>query len=265
VTAVLGDDSACAMIGNSSESLFSGRSVAEVRDGHLLIRWDGPAGYCWKLLLRYLNLTPSEHVTYGFNLARPGSKSPIVTVVVDSETDFLHWTTTIAGQLLSQTPLDDVKYLDILGIVTDRTPIRRHSSIDSLTTVCNQKKTNLYMHEVNNNLIPIFGSRKLYNKNISHLPDLIRECEQSYRSPDDGFSDFIPVKQKRMMFEGSLICASKSVQNLHDLSSHNENIKSTRSMHNLDLSTVPVKDICRYFESRFNANEKNTVKFRSLY
>lgn len=88
VTVTLGDDSACAAIGDGDGSgsrdvtSFSGRSIAEVRDGHLLIRWDGPAGYCWKLLLRYLNLTPSVHATYGFNLVRPGCKSPIVAIIV---------------------------------------------------------------------------------------------------------------------------------------------------------------------------------------
>lgn len=93
VMATLGDDSAaCTAVnddGSSSSSsnsggdvTFSGRSVAEVRDGHLLIRWDGPAGYCWKLLLRYLNLTPSEHAVYGFNLVRPGCESPIIAIVV---------------------------------------------------------------------------------------------------------------------------------------------------------------------------------------
>lgn len=183
---------------------------------------------------------------------------------MDTETDFHHWTMTIAGQLLSQTPLEDVKYLDILGIVNDRRICRRHSSTDSFTTSASKyKKTSLNMQEVNNNVIPLFGTRR-YKKNVSNLPDLIRECEQSRRSPIDDFSDFIPVKQKRMMFERTIMCSSRSVDNLHDLPSHTADIKS-RSLHNLDLSTVPVKDICRYFESRFNANEKNTIKFRSLY
>lgn len=185
---------------------------------------------------------------------------------MDTETDYHHWTTTLAGQLLSQTPLEDVKYLDILGIVTDRTPIRRHSSTDSLTiSLTKQKKSSLDMQEVNNNLLPLLSSQHVYKKNVSHLPDLIRECEQSRRLPMNEFTDFIPVKQKRMLFEGSLMCSSKSVQNLHDYSSHTPNKKSSRSMHNLDLSTVPVKDICRYFESRFNASEKTSVHFRSLY
>lgn len=89
VAATLGDSSACTaeagkgrVGGGRLGDIFSGRSVAEVRDGHLLIRWDGPAGYCWKLLLRYLNLVPSEHATYGFSLVRPGCKSPLVTVIV---------------------------------------------------------------------------------------------------------------------------------------------------------------------------------------
>jgi len=183
---------------------------------------------------------------------------------VDTETDFHHWTTTIAGQLLSQTPLDDVKYLDILGIVTDHAPLRRYSSTDSLmTSASKHKKTSLDMQEVNNNHMPLCNSR-MYKKNVSHLPDLIRECEQLRRSPVNEFSDLIPVKQKRKIFEESLTCSSKSVDNLHDLSSHITNIKS-RSMNNLDLRSVPVKDICRYFESRFNTNEANTIQFRSLY
>ncbi|VVC37446.1 Hypothetical protein CINCED_3A018658 [Cinara cedri] len=265
VTTTLGDSSAAGSDGGRLGETFNGRSVAEVRDGHLLVRWDGPAGYCWKLQLRHLNLVPSEHATYGFSLVRPGCKSPIVTVIVDNETDYHHWTMTIAGQLLSQTPLEDVKYLDILGIVTDRAPYRPLSSTDSFMSELKNKKTNLdNMQEVNNNLMPLIGSR-IYKKNISHLPDLIRECEQSYRSKlVNEFSNFIPVKQKRKMFEGLQMCSSKSVDNLHGLSPHSENIKS-KSMHNLDTSTMPVKDICRYFEKRFNDNEKSTVQFRSLY
>ncbi|XP_025199657.1 uncharacterized protein LOC112597703 [Melanaphis sacchari] len=262
VTATLGDDSACAGAGDET---FSGRSVAEVRAGHLLVRWNGPAGYCWKLLLRYLNLTATEHATYGFSLVRPGSKTPIVTIVVDTDTDYHHWTTTIAGQLLSQTPLDDVKYLDILGIVTDHAPLRRYSSTDSLMTSASKyKRTSLDTQEINNN--HLFGPR-VYKKNVSHLPDLIRECEQlRNRTPINEFSEVIPVKQKCKIFEESLICSSKSVENLHGLSSHITNIKS-RSMNNLDLDlrAVPVKDICRYFESRFNSNEPKTIQFRSLY
>lgn len=88
VTATLGDDSIYAASGDESDETFSGRSVAEVRDGHLLIKWEGSAGYCWKLLLRYLNLTPSEHATFGFNLVRPGCKSPIVTVTVSTITGY---------------------------------------------------------------------------------------------------------------------------------------------------------------------------------
>lgn len=184
---------------------------------------------------------------------------------MDTETDYHHWTMTIAGQLLSQTPLEDVKYLDILGIVTDRTPCRQPSSTDLFTTELKNKKTNLdSMQEVNNNLMPLIGSR-MYKKNISHLPDLIRECEQSCRSyPVNEFSNFIPVKQKRKIFEGSLMCSSKSVDNLQGLSPCSANIKS-KSMQNLDTRAMPVKDICRYFENRFNDNEKNTVQFRSLY
>lgn len=88
MTATLGDHATCAAAGDDdgggdrSDDTFNGRCVAEVRDGHLLIRWDGPSGYCWKLLLRHLNLTPSEHATYGFSLARPECKSPIVSVLV---------------------------------------------------------------------------------------------------------------------------------------------------------------------------------------
>lgn len=169
---------------------------------------------------------------------------------------------TIAGQLLSQTPLEDVKYLDILGIVTDRSPLRRHSSTDSLTTILSkQKKRSLDLQEVNNNQNLSFGSPCVNEKNVSHLPDLIRECEQSRRLPINEFSDFIPVRQKLKMFER---CTSKSVQNLTECS-RTDTVKSYRSMQNLDLISVPVKDICRYFESRFNANEKNIKQFRSLY
>jgi len=83
VTAALGDDdSACDRV--DDDGTFNGRCVAEVRDGHLLIRWDSPSGCCWKLLLRHMNLVPSEHATYGFSLVRPGCKSPIVSVVVST-------------------------------------------------------------------------------------------------------------------------------------------------------------------------------------
>lgn len=185
---------------------------------------------------------------------------------MDTETDYHRWTTTIAGQLLSQTPLENVKYLDILGIVSDHTPCRQYSASDSITVSASKpKNTTLDVQEVNNNHIsPCGAGMRLYKKNVSHLPDLIRECEQSRRSTANEFSNFVPVKQKRMMFEGSHMCSSKSVDNLHHLSPFTAKMKS-KSMYNLDLSAVPVKDICRYFESRFNTNEKNTIKFRSLH
>ncbi|XP_050424628.1 uncharacterized protein LOC126835829 [Adelges cooleyi] len=261
VTATLGDEL------TFGSGAFTGRCVAEVRDGHLLIRWDSPAGYCWKLLLKHLNLMSCEHSTYGFRLTRLASTTPIISITADNETDYHHWTTTIAGQLLSQTPLEDVKFLDILGIVSSGLPCRRHSAIETASPVSplKHKKNSLDMQEVNNNnTLSLFGSR-MYKKNVSCLPDLIRECERS-RSPHiDEFYDYVPVKQKRMMFEGSLFCSSKSVNDLHDLSARLPNNTKSRSMQNLDLNTVPVKDICRYFENRFNANEKTTAQFRSLY
>lgn len=183
---------------------------------------------------------------------------------MDTEVDYHQWTMTIAGQLLSQTPLEDVKYLDILGIVTNHTPLRRYSSTNTLTCKSKYKTSSPNIQEeVNNNELPIFGSR-MYKKNVSHLPDLIRECEQLRRSPIIEFSDFTPVKQKCKMFEDTLIVSAKSVENLHNLSSQQRNVTS-KSLYNLDLCAVPVKDICRYFESRFNANNTNSTKFRSLY
>ncbi|XP_050522756.1 uncharacterized protein LOC126895195 [Daktulosphaira vitifoliae] len=260
LTATLGDDLAY------KSGSFDGRCIAEVRGGHLLIRWNGPAGYCWKLLLRHLNITPCEHDNYGFQLIRPDTKTPIVSIITDNETDYHHWTTTIAGQLLSQTPLENIKYLDILGIVKDEPPYRRHSSIDAPTRILSkQKKTSLDMQEVNNNsILPLFSSR-MFKKNVSNLPDLIRECERSRGSHLDEFYNYVPVKQKRMMFESSLRCTSQSVNDLHYIPiSHHNNTKS-KSLNNLNQSSVPVKDICRYFESKFNVNEKSSMQFRSLH
>uniref|UniRef100_A0A1B6FLP1 PH domain-containing protein n=1 Tax=Cuerna arida TaxID=1464854 RepID=A0A1B6FLP1_9HEMI len=91
----------------------------EVSAGHLLV-YPGvspSSAPVWRLPLRHLNLQPAASGRpRGFSLSRHGETVPIATFQVDNELDYSRWVKTLAAELLKQTPLEAVKFLDILGI-----------------------------------------------------------------------------------------------------------------------------------------------------
>ncbi|XP_075236488.1 uncharacterized protein LOC142333343 isoform X2 [Lycorma delicatula] len=142
----------------------------EVRDGTLLLypgrEPHGPA--LWRLPLRRLNLQPAASGRpRGFSLSRHGESVPLATFQVGSDVDYERWVKTLAAELMRQTPLDAVRFLDILGITATLSPrssplpLRRTHSADSvhvettprscwMTTTC----SSIQEEETPNHMLP---------------------------------------------------------------------------------------------------------------
>ncbi|XP_022192670.2 uncharacterized protein LOC111050629 [Nilaparvata lugens] len=116
----------------------------EVRDGNLLLYpgVDAMAAPVWRLPLRRLNLQPAASGRLrAFCLSRRGDQAPLATFQVGSDYEYERWVKILVVELMRQTPLDAVRFLDILGITatlpslspsSSPLPLRRTHSADSV-------------------------------------------------------------------------------------------------------------------------------------
>lgn len=127
-----------------------------------------------------------------------------------SEHAFDLWVKTIAIELIRQTPLDSVKYLDIL----------------SLTECWNRKQ-------------PVEDKNKKIELSTTppDVETLLKKCQNS--------ESYVPVKEKLMLFE-SLCRLGRKVRSTEDVTVkvEVETAKRTRSLHDLS-SCVAVREMCR--------------------
>lgn len=104
----------------------------EVRDGHLVVyprSVNATASPVWRLPLTRLNLQPAASGRpRGFSLSRHGESVPLATFQVNNELEYERWVKTLAAELMRQTPLEAVRFLDILGITATIPP--RVSPVD---------------------------------------------------------------------------------------------------------------------------------------
>lgn len=98
----------------------------EVRDGHLVVyprSVNATSSPVWRLPLTRLNLQPAASGRpRGFSLSRHGESAPLATFQVNNELEYERWVKTLAAELMRQTPLEAVRFLDILGITATIPP-----------------------------------------------------------------------------------------------------------------------------------------------
>lgn len=147
-----------------------------------------------------------------------------------NEQAFDQWVKTIAIELIRQTPLEAVKYLDIF-------------------TLANCWKRKSLVPDQNSNYLPPVVApstcEPLAQQNDAHdIEMLLRKCQNA--------ENYVPVKEKLLLFE-SLCKLGRKVRSTEDVSCKKGetagNVKA-RSMHDLShlQSQKAVRDICRYFE-----------------
>jgi len=84
----------------------------EVRDGSLVV-YSTPEEPKFRVPLRHLSLQSANHPR-AFSLVR--EHQPIVTLLAGTDVEYERWVKILAVELMRQTPLEAIRFLDILGI-----------------------------------------------------------------------------------------------------------------------------------------------------
>ncbi|XP_033607254.1 uncharacterized protein LOC111864251 isoform X2 [Cryptotermes secundus] len=84
----------------------------EVRNGSLVV-YSASTRPELRLPLRHLSLQPASHPRT-FSLIR--EHQPLATLQAETDEEYERWVKTLAVELMSQTPLEAIRFLDILGI-----------------------------------------------------------------------------------------------------------------------------------------------------
>lgn len=191
-----------------------------------------------------------------------------------SERAFDLWVKTIAIELIRQTPLDSVKYLDILTLTecwnrknstdygeNDSAPARTEENDKREIT----KSSARVLYDVNRNPVapnkpetsPV-DSKDTVDSRVPRLEHdekavevLLKKCQ----NPES----YVPVKEKLMLFE-SLCRLGRKVRSTEDVTFKIDmESKRARSLHDLSncVSThIAVREICKYFENKGEDGER---------
>uniref|UniRef100_A0A0K8SU91 PH domain-containing protein n=1 Tax=Lygus hesperus TaxID=30085 RepID=A0A0K8SU91_LYGHE len=259
--------------------LGCGRRFTAVRAGQLEIYPDEvPGGHpTWRIPLTTMNLLPAPGPHLAFSLTRHNDTLPTVTFRADTDDSYERWVKAIAAELMRQTPLEWIRFLDILGITGS---LRRAQSAESLPS---SRWSPEPIRE---------GPRQRYVKR-AELPDVVRDLPPCYRKSRSrkrepkilsrGLSvdaldkidgpvkevtelvarcqrsdEYVPVKEKRRLFENLSLNTSENspaigvrllgqtmrARSLHDLSESAGTRRFARE------PGLPVKEMCRLFERK---------------
>lgn len=187
---------------------------------------------------------------------------------------FHEWVNAVAIELIRQTPLGDVKYLDILTFqdnwnlpesncdkdcnFNDSCASQSDSSIHCDTCDHDRQFNNSYPSA--SPLRTDLSSEEDVAIEEKHVQDLLKRCQNT--------ESYVPVKDKLILFE-SLCKLGRKVGNADDGPSRTASSKRAKSLndlsHNLG-SHKAVREICKYFENKKNSvcNSRSTLKIQRL-
>lgn len=175
------------------------------------------------------------------------------------------WVKTIAIELIRQTPLDAVKYLDILTLAecwnrkSDKKPV--NNSIPC--NICSQdpleeSQKQIYV-DINRNHVKLPPVLKVEENAENTVQLLLKKCQN--------VEHYVPVREKLVLFES--LCKLGRVRSSEDVSirvsltnNNNNNNKRARSLHDLSncLVSTGVREICKYFEKKTDKDGANISK-----
>ncbi|KAF5291391.1 hypothetical protein FQR65_LT01701 [Abscondita terminalis] len=215
-----------------------------VRGGQLLIGGDiNSEGL--RIALRHLSLSAGA-LPNSFALCK--GQNAIITIQTASQRAFKLWVKTIAIELIRQTPLEAVKYLDILNLTGCWSS--EDSKEDWFCNGVNHNRERHCRYCVN------FQNNKLKHDQFPNektsIEILLKKCQNSEK--------YVPVKEKLVLFE-SLCRLGRKVRSTEDVSFKiNLDNKRASSMHDLSSnSTKVVRQICKYFEDKKD-HQENLLK-----
>ncbi|CAG9858199.1 unnamed protein product [Phyllotreta striolata] len=221
---------------------------ASIRCGQLFV--SSTCDSTQRIPLRHLSLRMGP-LPNSISLCK-GQKEVLTFQTSDALT-FGEWVRTIAIELIRQTPLDSIKYLDILTIADCWTRIRstyyEKDWNSNITKIDHQHSlTTCKSCELNHNRSSTTQSKKVVSEaEEQYVEDLLKKCQDANR--------YVPVKEKLFLFE-SLCKLRRKVRSSEDVSCRRdkqEAKRTSRSLHDLsdlNCSLGAVKEICRYFENK---------------
>ncbi|XP_028135812.1 uncharacterized protein LOC114330606 [Diabrotica virgifera virgifera] len=224
-----------------------------VRCGQLLVSSSCAQGpLSLRLPLRHLSLQAGP-LPNSLSLCKGQTK--VLTLQTADEKSFGEWVKTIAIELIRQTPLDAIKYLDILTIAdcwNRREPTYEKDWNFNYTPQKSQQpppETTCKSCEQNQKSPPPTPPKSVSSEvEEKYVEDLLKKCQDT--------QSYVPVKEKLFLFE-SLCKLRRKVRSTEDVSLKPEtSTKRARSLH--DLSNISshnaVREICKYFENKTNDN-----------
>ncbi|KAK9885321.1 hypothetical protein WA026_010815 [Henosepilachna vigintioctopunctata] len=209
-----------------------------------------------RLPLRQLSLQAGPLVN---SLALTKGSIIVLTIQTSTEQHFDLWVKAIAIELIRQTPIFAVKYLDILNLTG------KFKKNDNDETDCNCN--NLFDKFSDNNRNTEIKERcdaksvridELSSSNSNDRCDgvnerLIEEKKvETILKKCQNVETYVPVKEKLVLFE-SLCRLGRKVRSTEDVSYRSDvETKRARSMHDLSNfgSHIAVREICKYFENK---------------
>jgi len=239
-----------------------------VRGGQLLVGsapGEGTPGGL-RLPLRHLSLAAGPLPN---SLALYKGQNIVLTLQTASERAFDLWVKTIAIELIRQTPLEAVKYLDILTLADCWTRKKQedcekdwnfnyvkettHPQCNFCTSLPPKTKIEAPKLQPPQHPPPPPPPLQHDEKNIEVL---IKRCQNS--------ENYVPVKDKLVLFE-SLCRLGRKVRSTEDVSVkiNMEATKRAVSMHDLSNCTTGVRQICKYFENKTDQRESD--KFATIH
>lgn len=205
-----------------------------------------------------------------------------------NERVFELWVKTIAIELIRQTPLEAVKYLDILTFADswnkkkpgeDPARIEQASSKTTSSTpiastpLASTSTTALTYTKIDHN------RRTDVNRNyVSKQPEMAPKaepeaCVELLLKKCQNAENYVPVREKLVLFES--LCKIGRVRSSEDVSMRNSasstNSKRARSLHDLSNCIVSngVREICKYFEKKTDqtapSRQPSTAQKRLIY
>ncbi|XP_044759491.1 uncharacterized protein LOC123317166 [Coccinella septempunctata] len=232
-----------------------------VRGGHLVVssRRTDDSLPTLRLPLRQLSLQAGPLVN---SLAL--TKGPIIVLTIQTSTEqhFDLWVKAIAIELIRQTPLFAVKYLDILNLTEvskNKEPDCPYIPQDQTTRsdITRLKKHCPRIVEMHTNDVPtstVKGQAAGKVVEEKTVETILKKCQN--------VETYVPVKEKLVLFE-SLCRLGRKVRSTEDVSYKSDvETKRARSMH--DLSNVgphvAVREICKYFENKTDTKEIKNIE-----
>ncbi|ENN71206.1 hypothetical protein YQE_12135, partial [Dendroctonus ponderosae] len=189
-----------------TERLWYSRRV-QVKSGQLLVSSAQKTDLPLRIPLRNLSLQAGS-TTHSLSICR--GQNIVLTLQMADETSFDRWVKTLAIELIRQTPLDAIKYLDILTLAKCWSRIERKCAKD--------------LNDNNNN-----SSEVRPNDPEEVVESLLKKCQN--------VETYVPVKEKLFLFE-SLCKMGRKVRSSEDVSLKPEKSTTKRAKSCHDLSSL---------------------------